>query len=116
MSAFSLPRVLAQHKDNQEQWIGECYYFVAKSFLTLLQPQGLWPARLFCPCPTQGVVYKRQSIQITEPDAIHAPSRGLINTSRMNKIKNEWMDTSLLPWHILIPTGSVIWRPREAPK
>ena len=49
MSAFSLPRVLAQHKDNQEQWIGECYYFVAKSFLTLLQPQGLWPARLFCP-------------------------------------------------------------------
>lgn len=67
-------------------------------------------------CPTQGVVYKRQSIQITEPDAIHAPSRGLINISRMNKIKNEWIDTSLLPWHILIPTGSVIWRPREAPK
>ena len=49
MSAFSLPRVLAQHKDNQEQWIGECYYFIAKSFLTLLQCQGLSPARFFCP-------------------------------------------------------------------
>ena len=49
MSAFSLPRVLAQHKDNQEQWIGECYYFVAKSFLSLLQCQGLWSAGLFYP-------------------------------------------------------------------
>ena len=64
----------------------DCCYLVAQSYLTLLRPHGLWPARLLCPWNFPGHLGKNKTKQNTTGVDRHFLFQGILPTQGLKGV------------------------------